>query len=81
MILQYLKENNLTESYQTLSKEAKSWIGFLIRNRVTTNIVSNQDLLIASIVSGKWDYVLEQVCTFMLLECVDFHVNITKRSI
>ena len=72
-----MKENNLTESYQTLSKEAKLWILILIRNRVTTNIVSNQDLLISSIVSGKWDYVLEQVRDSIMIKCIDFDVNVT----
>ena len=49
----------------------------LMRNRVTTNIVSNQDLLISSIVSGKWDYVLEQVRDSITIKCIDFDVNVT----
>ena len=60
--MQYLKETGLNESYQTLSKEARFVLFlFWVKSRVSTNIVSNKELLISSILNGKWDYVLEQV--------------------
>ena len=48
LLLQYLKETGLNESYQTLAKE-------------TRLSLPNKELLISSILNGKWDYVLEQV--------------------
>ena len=28
---------------------------------VTTNLLSNKELFLSSVISGKWDYVLQQV--------------------
>ncbi|KAK8808010.1 hypothetical protein WA588_006495 [Blastocystis sp. NMH] len=60
LILQYLQENNLTESYNTLAKET----------RVTTNLLSNKELFLSSVISGKWDYVLQQISTLTLPKSV-----------
>ena len=32
-----------------------------MKHSVSTNIISNKELFLSSIVSGKWDYVLQQV--------------------
>lgn len=61
LLLQYLKETGLNESYQTLAKETRLSLPKTVITRVSTNIVSNKELLISSILNGKWDYVLEQV--------------------
>ena len=54
-------------------KQSKE-LSFSVTSRVATNIVSNQDLLISSVISGKWDYVLEQVWNWKLSFIIDFNV-------
>ncbi|KAK8795530.1 hypothetical protein WA158_000187 [Blastocystis sp. Blastoise] len=66
IILQYFKENNLSESYKVLSEETG----------VTTNTVANKDTLLNAILNGKWDLVLEEVSfltlpTSILIELVE----------
>lgn len=56
LLLQFCKENNLTETWKTLSTETK----------VCMNIVDNLDLFVLDIQNGKWDSVLVQLNTMSL---------------
>jgi WD40 repeat-containing protein SMU1 len=56
LILQFLKENNLSESWKVLSNESK----------IHMNTVDDIDLLISDIQNGKWDSVLTQIDTMQL---------------
>jgi WD40 repeat-containing protein SMU1 len=50
LILQFLKESNLSESMKTLQKESG----------VVLNTVDNVDKFVGDIRSGKWDLVLAE---------------------
>lgn len=56
LLLQFCKENNLTESWKALSTETK----------VCMNVVDNVDLFLLDIQNGKWDSVLSQLNTMSL---------------
>ena len=51
LMLQFMKEHNLTESWKTLSSESG----------VCLNTVDNLELFVSDIHNGKWDSVLSQV--------------------
>ena len=56
LVLQFLKENNLNESWKALSKES----------HVCLNTTDNLDLFILDIQSGKWDSVINQLNTMQI---------------
>jgi hypothetical protein len=56
LMLQFLKEHNLTESMKTLQKESG----------VTLNTVDNVDSFANDIRNGKWDSVLSQTAALKL---------------
>ena len=56
LMLQYLKENNLTKSFLTLQEESK----------VALNVVDHVDEFSADILQGRWDSVLKVVRTLRL---------------
>jgi WD40 repeat-containing protein SMU1 len=56
LVLQFLKENNLTSSMQQLQRESG----------VTLNTVDNVDSFLNDIRHGRWDLVLNQVGTLKL---------------
>ena len=56
LVLQFLKENNMSKSLQTLQLESN----------VSLNIVDNVDTFLADIQNGHWDSVLPQVSLMQL---------------
>jgi WD40 repeat-containing protein SMU1 len=56
LILQFLKENRLTNSLKTLQEEAQ----------VSLNAVDSTEAFFSDILNGRWDIVLQQTNT---LEC------------
>eukprot|EP01036_Dinobryon_divergens_P047571 gene47571-63780_t len=56
LILQFLKENNLTNSMRALQSEAN----------VSLNTVDNLEAFVSDIHNGRWDAVLNQVSSLQL---------------
>jgi WD40 repeat-containing protein SMU1 len=57
LILQFLKENNLTRSFETLQEESK----------ISLNIL-NTDQFVLAVMKERWDEVLSILNTLMLTE-------------
>ena len=56
IVLQFLKENSLTQSLQVLQEESQ----------VALNIVDNVEALVSDVQQGRWDAVMATVSTLKL---------------